>query len=104
MLHVRLWSGFAGLGAILLAAVTAVPGNAILSSRAAAAESLVCMTDDGYGRLRPCSAGYKAANPNWRGGETCYTDDGYGRFRPCSAGFKSAPAQAQQPQQQPQQK
>ena len=27
---------------------------------AAKAESYVCMTDDGYGRKRPCSAGYKA--------------------------------------------
>ena len=53
------------------------------------AESYVCMTDDGYGRKRPCSAGYKAANPNWRAGDSCFTDDGYGRKRPCSAGYKA---------------
>jgi len=44
---------------------------------------------DGYGRYRPCSAGYKAANPNWRAGDSCFTDDGYGRYRPCSAGYKA---------------
>ena len=47
------------------------------------------MTDDGYGRKRPCSAGYKSANPNWRAGDSCFTDDGYGRKRPCSAGYKA---------------
>ena len=56
---------------------------------AAKAVSYVCMTDDGYGRKRPCSAGYKAANANWRAGDSCFTDDGYGRFRPCSAGYKA---------------
>ena len=39
--------------------------------------------------VRPCSAGYKAANPNWRAGDSCFTDDGYGRKRPCSAGYKA---------------
>jgi hypothetical protein len=48
-----------------------------------------CMTDDGYGRKRPCSAGYKREHPNWRGTDDCFTDDGYGRKRPCSAGYKS---------------
>jgi hypothetical protein len=48
-----------------------------------------CMTDDGYGRKRPCSAGYKQANPNWRASDNCFTDDGYGRKRPCSAGYKA---------------
>ena len=33
------------------------------------------MTDDGYGRKRPCSAGYKAANPQWRAGDSCFTDE-----------------------------
>jgi len=47
-----------------------------------------CMTDDGYGRFRPCSAGYKREHPNWRAGDECMTDDGYGRFRSCSAGYK----------------
>jgi len=43
-----------------------------------------CMTDDGYGRFRPCSALYKRQHPNWRAGAECMTDDGYGRYRPCS--------------------
>ena len=45
--------------------------------------------DDGYGRLRSCTQGYKAANPNWRGGDACFTDDGYGRKRSCSQGYKA---------------
>ena len=45
-----------------------------------------CFTDDGYGRLRSCSQGFKKSNPNWRATDNCYTDDGYGRVRPCSAG------------------
>jgi hypothetical protein len=47
-----------------------------------------CMTDDGYGRFRPCSALYKRQHPNWRGGNECMTDDGYGRYRPCDALYK----------------
>jgi hypothetical protein len=43
-----------------------------------------CMTDDGYGRFRPCSNLYKRQHPNWRAGSECMTDDGYGRYRPCS--------------------
>jgi hypothetical protein len=56
---------------------------------AAQKDKYVCMTDDGYGRLRSCSASYKSANPNWRGGDSCYTDDGYGRYRSCSASYKA---------------
>ena len=56
---------------------------------ASAASVYTCMTDDGYGRKRPCSAGYKAANPQWRAGDSCFTDEGNGRFRPCSAGYKA---------------
>jgi hypothetical protein len=48
-----------------------------------------CMTDDGYGRKRPCSADYKTSNPNWRAGDSCFTDEGNGRYRPCSAGYKA---------------
>jgi len=48
-----------------------------------------CMTDDGFGRKRPCDASYKAANPNWRGGDACMTDDGHGRMRPCDASYKA---------------
>jgi hypothetical protein len=48
-----------------------------------------CMTDDGYGRFRPCSALYKREHPGWRGSDQCMTDDGYGRYRPCDAGYKA---------------
>jgi len=47
------------------------------------------MTDDGYGRKRPCSADYKRPIRNWRGSDACMTDDGYGRKRPCSADYKA---------------
>jgi len=47
-----------------------------------------CMTDDGYGRKRSCSASYKKEHPNWRGTDDCVTDDGYGRVRSCSASYK----------------
>ena len=45
-----------------------------------------CFTDDGYGRKRPCSAGYmqKSADGNYE----CFTDDGYGRKLPCSFRIK----------------
>jgi len=80
-------AALAGLGTIVLAAApnTALHGTAMAASKL----SYVCMTDDGYGRRRPCDAGYKAANPNWRAGDNCFTDDGYGRYRPCSAGYKA---------------
>ena len=47
-----------------------------------------CMTDDGYGRKRSCSASYKKEHPGWRGTDDCVTDDGYGRKRSCSASYK----------------
>ena len=75
--------------ALALLAGIAVSGLNVSPASAAKAVSYVCMTDDGYGRKRPCSAGYKAANPNWRAGDSCFTDDGYGRKRPCSAGYKA---------------
>jgi hypothetical protein len=77
----------AALAAVGTLGSVSVPG--VPSGIALAANPYVCMTDDGYGRRRPCSAGYKAANPNWRAGDSCFTDDGYGRYRPCSAGYKS---------------
>jgi hypothetical protein len=106
MFRIQRWIGPVALAAIALPAAAVFGNSAALSTRAAAAESFVCMTDDGYGRMRPCSAGYMASNPNWRGGESCFTDDGYGRYRPCSAGpqFKSAPVKGQEPEQPPQQK
>jgi hypothetical protein len=79
---------FVTAGALLIAAVpNSTPGFG--SGAASAKNPYVCMTDDGYGRYRPCSAGYKAANPTWRAGDNCFTDEGYGRYRPCSAGYKA---------------
>src|ERR1700747_3744524 len=71
----------AGLATALT--VTALP----VSQSAAAPKKpyAQCMTDDGYGRFRPCSALYKREHPNWRAGSECMTDDGYGRYRPCSS-------------------
>jgi len=74
----------ASLGLTMLAGV--------VTPAAAQKDKYVCMTDDGYGRYRPCSAGYKAANKNWRAGDTCFTDEGNGRYRPCSAGYKAKQA------------
>ena len=76
----------APLGLALLAGI-AVSGLNV--APASAASVYTCMTDDGYGRKRPCSAGYKAANPQWRAGDSCFTDEGNGRYRPCSAGYKA---------------
>jgi hypothetical protein len=54
------------------------------------AKSVVrCMTDDGYGRYRPCDSSYKAQNPNWRASDRCMTDDGHGRYRPCDSSYKA---------------
>jgi hypothetical protein len=74
---------------IALLAGISIIGMNVTPVFAASQVSYVCMTDDGYGRKRPCSAGYKAANANWRAGDSCFTDDGYGRTRPCSAGYKA---------------
>jgi hypothetical protein len=80
----------AALAAVGTLASASLP-SALSSGTALAAspDKYVCMTDDGYGRKRPCSAGYKAANPGWRAGDTCFTDEGNGRYRPCSAGYKA---------------
>ncbi len=86
----RLCSLFAcaAVGAFAIAVTpSAVPGFG--GEAAAQKDKYACMTDDGYGRLRSCSASYKSANPNWRGGDSCYTDDGYGRYRSCSASYKA---------------
>ena len=61
----------------------AILAGMAITSGPALAQKYVCMTNDG-GRLRPCSAAFMAANPNWRGSPNCYTDDGYGAYRPCS--------------------
>jgi hypothetical protein len=73
----------AGVGAALTIAALGV-SPAVAAPR----QAVQCMTDDGYGRLRPCSALYKREHPNWRAGDECMTDDGYGRMRPCSALYK----------------
>jgi len=78
----------APVGLALLAGI-AITGLNVTAASAAKAKSYVCMTDEGNGRMRPCSAGYKAANPNWRAGDSCFTDEGNGRKRPCSAGYKA---------------
>jgi hypothetical protein len=80
----------AAVGAFALAVTpSALPGLGSGEAAAQKADKYVCMTDDGYGRLRSCSASYKTANPNWRGGDSCFTDDGYGRYRSCSASYKA---------------
>jgi hypothetical protein len=85
----------AGIAAVLLAAPAAasVTSSGFIGASPAKAvpvqfAAVQCMTDDGYGRKRPCSALYKKENPNWRAGEGCMTSDGYGRYRPCSALYK----------------
>jgi hypothetical protein len=91
MLSIRHWFVAAALAAVGTLVTVPLPDALSAAGPAAAAKkvSYTCMTDDGYGRKRPCSAGYKTANPNWRGGDSCFTDDGYGRYRPCSAGYKA---------------
>jgi hypothetical protein len=68
--------------------LTALPAGFVSTAVAQKAAIAQCMTDDGYGRFRPCSALYKRQNPNWRGSDACMTDDGYGRYRPCDALYK----------------
>ena len=70
----------AAVGLLTVGGSVAVAQTKTTTSRAQ------CFTDDGYGRLRSCSQGFKKSNPNWRASDSCYTDDGYGRVRPCSAG------------------
>ena len=83
--------GITGCVVGLPAATSAAMAGSSGSTKAANVQfaAVQCVTDDGYGRKRPCSALYKKEHPNWRGGDECMTDDGYGRFRPCSAGFKA---------------
>jgi len=73
----------------LVAGLAAGLAMVALSSPAFAKDKYECMTDDGYGRKRSCSASYKAEHSNWRGTDDCYTDDGYGRKRSCSASYKA---------------
>jgi hypothetical protein len=49
----------------------------------APAEAQQCMTDDGYGRTRPCEALY---HPHQEESHArCETDEGNGRTRPCES-------------------
>jgi hypothetical protein len=68
--------------------LTALPAGFVSTAMAAKQAPVQCMTDDGHGRFRPCSALYKREHPNWRGGNECMTDDGYGRYRPCDSLYK----------------
>jgi len=70
-----------------LATALTVTALSVTPSAAAPRDRYQCMTDDGYGRFRPCSALYKREHPNWRQGSECMTDDGYGRMRPCSSHY-----------------
>ena len=74
---------------VLVAGIAAGFAVVGLTGPAFSKSKYACMTDEGNGRFRPCSAGYKAAKPNWRGSESCMTDEGNGRYRPCSAGYKA---------------
>jgi hypothetical protein len=74
----------AGLGVAL--SVTALPVTPAAAQKKPISQ---CMTDDGYGRFRPCSSLYKRQHPNWRNGPECMTDDGYGRYRPCSSLYQA---------------
>jgi hypothetical protein len=69
---------------LILAAGTNV---ATAAPKKVAAGSYECFVDDGYGRKRPCSAGYmqKRADSNQY---DCFTDDGNGRKLPCSFRIK----------------
>ena len=66
---------FAALMATATLASSLLPGALSTSGTARAAnwDQYQCFTDDGYGRKRPCSAGYKAANPTWRAGDSCFS-------------------------------
>jgi hypothetical protein len=80
---------FSGSLAFALPSTTSQTGAAPARPHLTQLARVECMTDDGYGRKRPCSAGYKREHANWRGTDDCFTDDGYGRKRPCSAGYKA---------------
>jgi hypothetical protein len=75
-----------------VAAALAVTAFSVTPSAAASRKPYPqCMSDEGYGRIRPCSSLYKREHPNWRAGPECMTDDGYGRMRPCSALYQQGP-------------
>jgi hypothetical protein len=73
---------------LLLAGAAALLVTLPMVGAADAKPVVRCMTDDGYGRFRPCDSSYKAAHPDWRASDQCMTDDGYGRYRPCDSSYK----------------
>jgi hypothetical protein len=88
-----------GLLTGFLAVVTAAPGAAAIavseSSDARPAKSalmlaarVLCMTDEGGGRYKPCDATYRGEHSDWRSTDTCMVHEGDGRFKPCSAEYK----------------
>jgi hypothetical protein len=87
---------FSGVVAILSVAPAAASMTVTGSTDVRPAKSIamqyakvVCMTDEGGGRYKPCDSPYKAANPGWRGMDTCMTDEGGGRYKPCDSGYKA---------------
>jgi hypothetical protein len=86
-----------GLMAVLTTLPAAATNATVGSTDARAAQAtniqvaagpVVCMTDEGEGRMKPCDSGYKTANPNWESTDNCMTDEGEGRFAPCDSGYK----------------
>ena len=66
----------AGIATLMLAlpAAAAVDTSGISGTAPAKAvraqfAAVVCMTDEGNGRMRPCNALYKQQHPNWRAGD-----------------------------------
>jgi hypothetical protein len=61
--------------------------NGATAAQKSAGSKYECFTDDGYGRKRSCSFGFKLTK-RADGAFDCFTDDGYGRKLPCSYGIK----------------
>ena len=74
------------LAVLGLSLVAGSNGATAASQKQAASNQYECFTDDGYGRKRPCSAGYMQKSAS--GTYECFTDDGYGRKLPCSFRIK----------------
>jgi len=78
--------------AVAFGLLTIGGGNVAIAQTKTTTNRTQCFTDDGNGRLRSCSQGFKKSNPNWHATDNCYTDDGYGRLRSCSQAFKKSSA------------
>jgi len=77
-----------GLRFLALVGIAFVLPLVSASAPAAAKSKYECFTDDGYGRMLPCSGRYKAEHRNWRQSNECFTDEGNGRYRPCDSQFR----------------